>query len=60
MDHTPGDECPCNPTTVPVTDDYDSLLGWVYAHNEEGQTPEQDADRALRIFEAMEQVRNDT
>jgi hypothetical protein len=55
--HQKGDDCWCNPTNIPVKCE-DGSIGWVTAHHEKDQTPEQEADRAIRILEAIEIVRS--
>lgn len=57
MFHEAGETCRCNPTVIPV-ERPDGSIGWVYAHNEPGE--EESVDRTLKIFEAMETVRNKT
>jgi hypothetical protein len=52
-------DCWCNPTTIPVKRD-DGSIGYVYAHHESEMTPESNAERAARIYEAMEIVRLQT
>lgn len=55
MIHQDADVCPCRPTVIPV-ERGDGSMGWVYAHNEPGQTPEQQAERSARVFEAIGEV----
>jgi len=55
MNHEPGENCHCSPTVIPVKC-RDGSIGWVAAHHEPNQTPEQEAQRAASIFEAIEQV----
>lgn len=50
-------DCWCNPTEIPV-ERKDGSIGWVTAHHEPNQTPEQEAARAIKILEAIETVRN--
>lgn len=52
-----GEHCECQPTIIPVKRN-DGSIGYVIAHVESELPPESDAERATRIFEAMEQVRN--
>jgi hypothetical protein len=49
----------CNPTVIPVQRN-DGSIGYVRAHNEPDLTPEQNADRAATIYEAMEIIRLQT
>lgn len=59
MDHLAASECWCNPTVIPV-ERFDGSIGYVYAHNEPDITPESAAERAAKIYEAMEEVRRQT
>lgn len=56
MFHSEGEYCFCDPTIISV-EKPDGSIGQVIVHNEENQTPEQLADRAACVFEAMEQIR---
>jgi hypothetical protein len=57
MKHETSDDCWCNPTNIPV-ERTDGSIGWVIAHNEPNEPPEKQVQRALKIFEAIEEVRN--
>lgn len=55
--HSEGDECWCGPTNIAV-ERADGSVGHVIAHHESEEPPEKQADRAIKIFQAIEEVRN--
>jgi hypothetical protein len=58
-EHLRASECWCNPTIIEVTR-LDGSIGRVWAHNMPDLSPEQEADRAATIMEAIETVRLQT
>lgn len=57
--HDYGEDCRCKPITIPV-ERLDGSVGWVYAHNHPNQTSDQLAERAILIFQAIDEVRHQT
>jgi hypothetical protein len=54
-----SDDCYCNPTIIPVKRP-DGSIGYVIAHKEASEDPAQLAERTMRIFEAIDEIRNST
>ncbi len=54
--HERTENCWCSPTVIPV-ECQDGTFVWVYAHHEGELAPEEQAERAAMIFEAMGRVR---
>ena len=55
--HDEPDNCWCNPTIIPV-EGKDGVIHWITAHNEPNQTADKLAERAICIFQAMEELKN--
>lgn len=53
--HQESENCHCSPTMIPVKHN-DGFVSYVIAHKELNQTPAQQAERAAKIFEAIQQL----
>lgn len=57
--HSYGENCPCDPMTIPVKHP-DGAISWVVAHRiDPDTTPADQAERAATIFESIDAVHQD-